>query len=315
MPRKPRITEQENPASAALDTKPLREILRIINREDQKVAPAIAKVIPQIERAAKMIVPALAAGGRLVYLGAGTSGRLGVLDAAECAPTFSTDQVVGVLAGAPRSMFHAGESAEDDPKLAVRDLKKSKLRKNDVLVGISASGRTPYTMEGLRYARRIGAKTVALTSNPGAPITRLADVAIVPITGPEVLTGSTRMKAGTAQKLVLNMLSTACMVRLGRVLSNWMIGVQLNNQKLRKRAEGILIKATGASAPEAARAIQDSGGKLPVALLMLMKGVSREQATRLLKREINLAGMIREAKAGAKDARKVTRHDRSAQVK
>ncbi|HEX5483204.1 MAG TPA: N-acetylmuramic acid 6-phosphate etherase, partial [Terriglobia bacterium] len=190
MLRKPRITEQENPASAALSTKPLREILRIINREDQKVAPAIAKVIPQIERAAEMIVPALAAGGRLVYLGAGTSGRLGVLDAAECAPTFSTDQVVGVLAGAPRSMFHAGESAEDDLSLAIRDLKRIKLTKRDVLLGISASGRTPYTMEGLHYAHRIGAKTVALTSNPGAPMNALADVAIVPVTGPEVLTGS-----------------------------------------------------------------------------------------------------------------------------
>ncbi|HEX5481064.1 MAG TPA: N-acetylmuramic acid 6-phosphate etherase, partial [Terriglobia bacterium] len=161
-----------------------------------------------------------------------------------------------------------------------------------------------YTMEGLHYAHRIGAKTVALTSNPGAPMNALADVAIVPVTGPEVLTGSTRMKAGTAQKLVLNMLSTACMVRLGRVFSNWMIGVQMNNQKLRKRAEGIVIKATGASASQAARAINNSGGSLPAALLMLVKGVSREQAARLLKHEINIAGMIYEARASAKGARK-----------
>ncbi|MGH9436289.1 MAG: N-acetylmuramic acid 6-phosphate etherase, partial [Terriglobia bacterium] len=185
-PRLP-LTEQINQASATLDTKSLPQILRIINREDQKVARAVAKVIPKITQAAEIIIPAFAAGGRLIYVGAGTSGRLGALDAAECLPTFGTTQITAVLAGGPAAMLHPAEGAEDDTRQAVRDLRAMKLRRSDVLMAISASGRTPYACEALRYARRIGAKTIALTSNPGAPLSALADVAIVPVTGPEVV--------------------------------------------------------------------------------------------------------------------------------
>ena len=294
-PKHERITERQNPVSADLDAKSTLEILRIINREDRKVAPAVSKVIPQIARAAELAIKASAEGGRLVYLGAGTSGRLGVLDAAECIPTFGTDSVVGVMAGAPEAMFRPTEASEDDPSLAVRDLRRVGFNRRDVLVGISASGRTPYVLGGLRYARRLGAKTVALTSNPDAPIKRLADVSIVPVVGPEVIAGSTRMKAGTAQKLVLNMLSTAAMVRLGRVFSNLMINVQLNNDKLRKRARDILVKTTGASPDAAARALEESGRRLPVALLMLAKKVSRQQAAKVLRSAPSIAEALREA--------------------
>ncbi|MDE3179241.1 MAG: N-acetylmuramic acid 6-phosphate etherase [Acidobacteriota bacterium] len=288
------ITERVNPASRSLERKSLREILQIINREDQKVARAVAKVIPEIAKAAEIVIPALAAGGRLVYIGAGTSGRLGALDAAECLPTFGTTQVTAVLAGGPRAMLTPAEGAEDDTRLAVLDLKKIHLRRRDVLMAISASGRTPYACEGLRYARRIGAKTIALTSNPGSPLCGLADVAIVPVTGPEVVAGSTRMKSGTAQKLVLNMLSTACMVRLGKVYSGLMVGVQLTNHKLRERAEGILMQAAGASRAEAQKALADSDGKLPVALVMISKRVSADTAERMLRRGTNLAALLRE---------------------
>jgi N-acetylmuramic acid 6-phosphate etherase len=289
-----RITERPNPVSAHLDTKSTREILEIINREDHKVASAARKVIPQIARAAELAIEASRRGGRLVYLGAGTSGRLGVLDAAECIPTFGTDSIVGVMAGAPESMFRPAEASEDDPQLAVRDLRRIRFSRRDVLVGISASGRTPYVLGGLRHARRLGAKTVALTSNPKAPIRRLADVAIVPVVGPEVIAGSTRMKAGTAQKLVLNMLSTVTMVRLGRVFSNLMIFMKLNNEKLQQRGTDVLVKTTGASPDAAARALALSGGRLPVALLMLIKGVSRREARKLLRSEASIPKLLRQ---------------------
>lgn len=289
-----RVTEQDNPASASLDRKSSRDILRIINREDQTVAVAVAKVIPEIARAVDLAVEALSHGGRMIYLGAGTSGRLGVLDAAECGPTFGTRQVVAVMAGAPQAMFRPAEVSEDDAGQAVRDLRRVKLSRHDVLVGISASGRTPYTVGGLRYARRRGAKTVAVTSNPGSPMERLADVTLAPVTGPEVIAGSTRMKAGTAQKLVLNMLSTATMVRLGRVFSNWMVNVRLTNDKLRRRGRDILVKATGANARRAAAALRESGGNLPVAMLMLLKKTSRAEAERTL-RGRSPAAVLRQA--------------------
>jgi len=288
-----RITERENAASASLDTKPTREILRIINREDHRVAPAVGKTIPQIARAVDLAVEAVGRGGRLIYLGAGTSGRLGVLDAAECIPTFGTDRVVAVIAGAPASMFRPVEGAEDDPQRAIRDLRRIKLCRRDLLVGISASGRTPYVLGGMRYAQRLGAKTVGLTSNPDAPLKRLVDVAIVPVVGPEVIAGSSRMKAGTAQKLVLNMLSTATMARLGRVLSNWMIHVQLTNKKLRKRGQAILMKAAGVGPAKAAKTLEESGRNLPVALLMLLRKISREEAHRLLGKQQNVSQVLR----------------------
>jgi N-acetylmuramic acid 6-phosphate etherase len=296
--RPARITEQQNPRSAALDTKSTLEILRIINREDRLVAGAISKVIPEIARMVDLALEALARGGRLVYLGAGTSGRLGVLDAAECIPTFGTEQVVAVMAGAPNSMFRPSEVSEDDPKLGERDLRKIKLSRKDVLVGVSASGRTPYVLGGLRYARHLGAATALLTANPEAQGRRLATVLIAPVVGPEVIAGSTRMKAGTAQKLVLNMLSTATMVRLGRVFSNLMIGVQLTNSKLRKRALGILIESTGASAARARKALDHARDSLPVALLILARGVERSEAVVLLQAGSKPADVLRHALTG-----------------
>lgn len=290
-----RITERENPASASLDTKSTTEILRIINREDEKVARAVGRAIPQIARAVDLIVAALEQGGRLVYIGAGTSGRLAVLDAAECIPTFGTDSVVAVMAGAPDSMFKPTEGAEDDTRQAVRDLRAIHFTRQDALVGISASGRTPYPMAGLRYARELGAATIAVTANPLAPMRKLAAVTIATVVGPEVIAGSTRMKAGTAQKLVLNMLSTASMVRTGRVLSSWMVNLKMTNEKLRKRGELMLSRATGARSATAARALQESGRNLPVALLMLWNSISPRDALRLLEGNKNLARILRDA--------------------
>ena len=292
-----RITELENPASALLDTKSTIQILRIINREDRRVAPAVGQVIPQIARAVDMVAEALARGGRLIYLGAGTSGRLGMLDAAECLPTFGTDRVMALTAGGAAASTKPNEEVEDDPGQAVRDLQRIRLSRKDVLVGIAASGRTPYTLGGLRYARRVGAKTIAITSNPRGLMLRLADVPIVPVVGPEVVAGSTRMKSGTAQKLVLNMISTAAMVRLGRVFSHWMIHMQMTNDKLKRRAREILIRITGVHPAAAARAIEESGWNLPAALLMLRKGISQEDALRCLIAERNTARALRTAGA------------------
>ncbi len=293
--RRERITERANLASASLDTKSTREILRIINREDRKVAIAVEKVIPQIARAVDLATEAISEGGRMVYLGAGTSGRLGVLDAAECIPTFGTNRVVAVMAGAPGAMFRPSEVTEDDPSVAVRDLRGIKLNRRDVLVGISASGRTPYVLGGLRYARKLGAGTVALTCNPQAPIKRLARIAVVPVVGPEVIAGSTRMKAGTAQKLVLNMLSTATMVRLGRVLSNWMINLKVSNQKLWVRARALLMKTARVSPSRAAAALEQSDRNLPVAMLMLLKKIPKQQALRRLREGKSTARVLRQA--------------------
>jgi len=290
-----RITEQTNPASASLDTKSTREILRIINREDHRVAPAVRKTLPQIARAVDLAVEAIRTGGRVVYLGSGTSGRLGLLDASECAPTFGTRSIVGVLAGAPASITSSVEEVEDDPRQAVRDLKKIRFTRRDLLVGITASGGAPYVLGGMRYARKLGAIVVGLTCNPEAPLKALADVTIIPVVGPEVLAGSSRMKAGTAQKLVLNMLSTAAMVRLERVLSNRMINVQLTNQKLWKRAAGIVMELTGASQATAVKALKDSRRNLPVALLMVSKKLPRSEAARRLQEVPSVAEALRAA--------------------
>ncbi len=297
MKPKPRehVTEKANPASASLDTKSTREILGIINREDHRVAPAVRKTLPHIARAVDWAVEAIRNGGRLVYLGAGTSGRLGVLDASECVPTYGTDRVVAILAGAPASLTSSVEGVEDDPRQAVRDLKKIRLARHDLLVGITASGAAPYVLGGMRYARKMGAKVVGLTCNPQAPLKALADVSIIPVVGPEVIAGSSRMKAGTAQKVVLNMLSTATMVRWGRVLSNRMINVQLTNQKLWKRAEGILMQLAGVSQAAAAKALKDSRRNLPVALLMRMKKIPRSEAFRLLQEGPSVAAVLRAA--------------------
>jgi N-acetylmuramic acid 6-phosphate etherase len=290
-----RITEQTNPASASLDTKSTREILRVISREDHRVAPAVRKTLPQITRAVDLAVEAIRSGARLVYLGSGTSGRLGVLDASECVPTFGTDSIVAVLAGAPASVTSSVEEVEDDPRQAVRDLKKIRFTRHDLLVGITASGGAPYVLGGMRYARKLGAKVVGLTCNPEAPLKALADVTIVPVVGPEVIAGSSRMKAGTTQKLVLNMLSTAAMVRVGRVLSNRMINVQPTNQKLWKRAEGILMQLTGVRQPAAAKALKDAGRSLPVALLMILKKITGPEAARRLEDGPSMTAVLRKA--------------------
>lgn len=296
-----RITEQANPASAALDTKSTREILRIINREDHLVAPAVRKVIPQIGQAVGLAVEAIQNGGRLIYLGAGTSGRLGVLDAAECMPTYGTDSIIALLAGSPGSLVSPVEDVEDDDEQAQRDLKAIGFSKNDLLVGISASGRAPYVMGGMRFASARGAKVVALTCNPEGTMNALADVAIVPVVGPEVVAGSSRMKAGTAQKLVLNMLSTTAMVKLGRVLSNRMINVQLTNEKIRKRAGRILSGFTGLTEARAMKALTSSGGSLPVAMLMSLRKISAKQAARELNEGKNIATVLRQALKRARD--------------
>jgi N-acetylmuramic acid 6-phosphate etherase len=297
MRQKPRerITERTNPASAALDTKSTREILRIINREDHGVAPAVRKTLPQIARAVDMAVDTIRNGGRLVYLGSGSSGRLGVLDAAECVPTFGTDSVVAVLAGAPASLSASVEGVEDNTQQALRDLKKIRFARPDLLVGITASGSAPYVLGGMRYAHTLGAKVVGFSCNPEASLKALADVTIIPVVGPEVIAGSTRMKAGTAQKLVLNMLSTATMVRLGRVLSGSMINVQPTNRKLWTRAEGILTQCTGVSQAAAAKALKGSRRSLPVAFLMVLKKITRSEAARRLEKVPSVAQALRAA--------------------
>ena len=292
-----RVTERPNPRSHELDTRSTLQILRTINREDRKVPAAVGRAIPEIARAVDLAVERLRHGGRIVYLGAGTSGRLGVLDAAECPPTFGTDQVVAVMAGAPESIFRPTEVSEDNSNLAVRDLRRIGFARRDLLVGITASGRTPYVIGGLRYARRVGAARVLVTSTAAPHAAPLADVVIAPVTGPEVITGSTRMKAGTAQKLVLNMLSTAAMVRLGRVFSNLMVHIHLSNSKLRERGERIFMEITGASRPQARKTLDAARNRLAVALLMYSTGARRGEAERLLQDGANLAQLLRDAKS------------------
>ena len=241
------ITENRNPATGSIDTLPTEEMLRLINREDSRVAPAVGKEIPMIAKAVDAIAGALAAGHRLIYSGCGTSGRLGVLDAAECPPTFSADpgQVVGLIAGGERAMFRAVEGAEDDPDLGAKDLERIGFCSGDVLVGLSASGRTPYVIGAVRHAKRIGAVTVTVSCCPGSPLYELADIPIAPEPGPEAITGSTRMKAGTAAKLILNMISTSVMIRLGHVRGNKMVDMQLTNSKLVDRGTRMIMAETG----------------------------------------------------------------------
>ncbi len=248
-----------------------RQILRIINREDARVAAAVSRELAQISRAVEAIVRARGRGGRLIYVGAGTSGRLATLDATECPPTFGTAPrlVQAVLAGGRRALTHAVEGAEDSATQGARDLAGRKITAKDVVVGLTASGSTPYVLGALTYARRRRAVTVGVTSNRRSPLARLAAITIAPQVGPEVIAGSTRMKAGTAQKLVLNMLSTAALVRLGHVYDNWMIDVALTNRKLRRRGLRILEQAAGASVSSAARALRQANHDLRVALVML----------------------------------------------
>ncbi|GAB4220468.1 MAG: N-acetylmuramic acid 6-phosphate etherase [Acidobacteriota bacterium] len=272
-------TEDVNPRTRELDTRTTAEIVRLINQEDRTVADAVAAVLPAVTAAVEGIVARLRAGGRLFYVGAGTSGRLGVLDAVECPPTFGVepDRVIGVLAGGYQACHSAVEAAEDSEAEGRRSLQQAGCTGADAVVGIAASGRTPFTCGALRWARSIGAFTVGLANNRHSELGRIAHVAIEVETGPEVITGSTRMKAGTAQKMVLNMLSTAVMIRLGMVYDNLMVNVHLKNRKLRERGLRILRRITGA-APEAAEAALAAAGDVPTAAVMLSLGCSVEEA-------------------------------------
>ena len=273
-------TERRNPRTMNLDTMSELEIVTAINDEDARVPLAIAKKLPEIAQAARWAVEAFEQGGRLFYMGAGTSGRLGVLDAAECPPTFGVDpgMVVGLIAGGEKAFIKAVEGAEDDRALGQSDLEAHNLTAKDVVIGIAASGRTPYVLGGLAYARSVGCRTAAIACNPGSAVGKAADLAIEVEVGPEVLTGSTRLKSGTAQKLILNMISTASMVRAGKAYQNLMVDVMQNNEKLHTRAENIVIDATGVTRPEARSAIDAAGGSVKVAITMLLADCSADEA-------------------------------------
>jgi N-acetylmuramic acid 6-phosphate etherase len=284
-PKDQRRTEQRNPASKNLDRMTAREIVRLMNREDRKVAIAVGRELPAIARAVDAIVKGIRKGGRLFYVGAGSSGRMGVLDAAECPPTFGTPQrmVQALIAGGRRAITHAVEGAEDSTRNGERDLRAKKPARNDVVVGIAASGTTPYVLGALKYARKRGATTVAVTSNLRMPLGRLAEIVIAPEVGPEVLTGSTRLKAGTSQKMVLNMLTTAVMARLGHVYENLMIDVVMTNEKVAERALRILAEASGTRVSTAEHALRAAGHNMRVALVMLKLGIGAATAKKRLK--------------------------------
>jgi len=280
-----RLTEQRNAASKNLDRMTAMEIMRLMNREDRKVAFAVGQEISAIAQAVDAIVSGIRKGGRLFYVGAGSSGRMGVLDATECKPTFgvSPKLVQALIAGGRRAVTGAVEGAEDSVRNAEHDLREKKLTRNDVVVGISASGTTPYVLGAIRFARKHGAATVAITSNRRAALARVAKIVSAPEIGPEVLTGSTRLKAGTAQKMALNMLSTAAMVRLGHVYENLMIDVTLTNEKLADRGLRILAEASGKNLSAVEHALRAAGHNMRVALVMLKRGVEAAEAKKRLK--------------------------------
>ena len=278
------LTEQANPASEGIDALPAERILEIINAEDRQVADAVAREIPAIASAVDAIAAAMRAGGRLFYIGAGTSGRLGVLDAAECPPTFGVDHqlVQGIMAGGERALAHPTESTEDDPAIGARDLRERGFTGRDVLVGIAASGRTPYVLGAVAEANRAGAVTAGISCTPDSELARAVQIAITPLTGPEILAGSTRMKAGTATKLVLNMLTTAVFIRLGYVYLNLMVNVQPKNSKLIDRARRIVARAAGVTYDAAGELLAEAGNSVRAAIVMGKMGVDRETAERRL---------------------------------
>lgn len=292
------VSETRNPRSTDIDLMTSLELVTLINAEDRTVPEAVAATLPQIAQAVDAIVAGLQSGGRLVYAGAGTSGRLGVLDASECPPTFGTapELVVGLIAGGDAAIRHAVEGAEDDAAAGAADLEAINLSASDVLVGIAVSGRTPYVIGAQRHAASLGATTIALTCNPGSPIATMAQISIAPVVGPEVVTGSTRLKSGTAQKLVLNMLSTASMVRLGKTYGNLMVDMIASNRKLEARAARMVAEATGASLPDATTALEQAGYSSKLAILMLLTDQDAEAARVALARS---GGVLRRAIAGA----------------
>ncbi|HKD02003.1 MAG TPA: N-acetylmuramic acid 6-phosphate etherase [Terriglobales bacterium] len=278
-------TEKPNRTSRGLDLKTAREIASIINAEDERVAVAVRRTLPQVARAIDLIADRLRRGGRLIYVGAGTSGRIAALDAAECPPTFTRNRatVQFVMAGGVRALGAATEANEDSPALGRREMSKKNPGRNDVVVGIAASGRTPFTIAAVEYARRKGAETIAVTCNRGSPLEKAANLAIVAEVGPEVVSGSTRMKAGTAQKMILNMVSTGAMVRMGFVYGNLMVNVLPRNAKLSERAAAILEQAVPMRGREARRVLKAAGKNVPVALVMAKASASRGQAQRALR--------------------------------
>lgn len=287
-------TEESNPKSASLDEMPTTDILKTMNEEDQTIALAVQRVLPHIEQAVEAVVSAFKAGGRLIYTGAGTSGRIGVLDAVECPPTFSTspDLVQAVLAGGNEAMFNAVEGAEDDELLGASDLEKLHITNHDVVIGIAASGRTPYVKGGLVYANSCGATTVALSSNEGSLIGKHADIKIEVVTGPEVLTGSTRLRAATAHKMVLNMITTASMVKNGKVYKNLMVDLNASNYKLRERAKQMVCTITDVSYEEAEAVLEQTAFDVKLAIVMIFTGVAKEEAEALI---LSSGGFVREA--------------------
>jgi len=290
------LTEQPHQGSQDLDSLPIAQILHILNSADAEVPAAVAQEIPRIAAAVEAIVKVLGDGGHLVYLGAGSSGRLGVLDAAECPPTFSVppDLVRGIMAGGERALSRSSEISEDDPDAGARDLLASGFGSGDALVGIAASGRTPYVLGAVAQARALGAITCGISCTPDSELSRAVDYPIEPKPGPEVLAGSTRLRAGTATKLVLNMISTAVMIRLGHVYGSWMVNVQPTNQKLSERARRIIRQATGVSAERAAELLAAGGNSVRTAIIMEKTKTSRGEAERLL---AQAGGRIREALA------------------
>ena len=274
------VSEARNPETLQIDLMSTTQILSAMNSEDARVAEAVRKVLPEIAAAVDCIVEAFKAGGRLVYMGAGTSGRLGVLDASECPPTFGVPEgmVIGLIAGGDRALRHPIEGAEDSREEGRADLERIDVSAKDVVVGIAVSGRTPYVIGGLDYAKSVGAVTAALSCNPDSAIARMADIAISPLVGPEALTGSTRLKSGTAQKLVLNMLTTASMIRIGKSYENLMVDLSVSNEKLAARATRILVEVTGCSTEKAEEYLAASNNNVKLAILMALTGMNATEA-------------------------------------
>ncbi|MFV8870336.1 N-acetylmuramic acid 6-phosphate etherase [Serratia fonticola] len=291
------VTESRNPASSQIDTLPTLDMLAVINSEDQKVPLAVAATLPEIARVVDLVVDAFANGGRLIYCGAGTSGRLGILDASECPPTYGTprEQVVGLIAGGHAAILQAVENAEDSPQMGEQDLRNLDFNARDVLVGIAASGRTPYVLGAIAYARSVGATAVAISCNPNSEMGQAADIAIEPVVGPEVVTGSSRMKAGTAQKLILNMITTGAMIRSGKVYSNLMVDVEATNAKLIQRQVNIVVEATECSPEEAEEALNQCQRHCKTAIVMILGGLSAPEASAVLSKN---KGFIRQALQG-----------------
>ncbi|HGN2347222.1 TPA: N-acetylmuramic acid 6-phosphate etherase [Proteus mirabilis] len=290
------VTESRNHHSEHIDTLSTLEMLKVINNEDKKVPFAVEATLPHIAQLVDKVVTAFSQGGRLIYCGAGTSGRLGILDASECPPTYGTphDMVIGLIAGGHKAILQAVENAEDNIQLGAEDLRQLNFNVKDVLVGIAASGRTPYVIGALDYARSLGAVTGAISCNPDSPIAQRADIAITPIVGPEVVTGSSRMKAGTAQKLVLNMITTGAMIKMGKVFGNLMVDVEATNAKLIERQIRIVMQATECDRATAEQALAQCQRHCKTAILMILAGVDAQQATQLLAQN---KGFIRQALA------------------